>query len=130
MITKTQIIQETYNFYSQDPVGRRSKINDNVCQYNGPNGTKCAFARCCDDIPKKFEGLGITFDEGQTTGFRRTKEIMTYLKPEYKHIDDLEFWADLQKLHDFSSNWNLEKNSASLTGVQAYEDLLEKYKNQ
>lgn len=124
MITKQQILEETYNYYTADPNGRRSidPITKN-CLYNGPNGKHCAFARCCDEEKLK----DIPEYDGST--YVGADMFMDRLKPEYIHITDGEFWREIQCLHDYAQYWDKENNTVSDYGRAEYQKLLEKYKN-
>ena len=52
--TKTQIIEETFNYYNEDP-SRRAK-SDGKCQYLDVSGNMCAFGRC-EINPPLSEGV-------------------------------------------------------------------------
>lgn len=96
------IIDETVEFYSADPVNRRS-IGDRNCLYNGPDGKRCAFSRYVKDeyVPQMAEycSAGESYNRLK---FDIKDEVM---KPGYEGLD-IHFWNQLQKIHDFSDNWN------------------------
>jgi hypothetical protein len=121
MKTKTEIINETVEFYSKNSrsvtVGECSVI----CLYIGNNGENCAFSRCCTEegkqrLHKNYEGI--------TLGQRSLSNYETFLKQEYcGHSQD--FWVEIQKLHDVSSHWKDGKLSES--GGRHVSYLLKRY---
>lgn len=94
MKTKTEIINETAAYYSED-VNRRSIAKAGGCAYLNDEGKTCAVGRCFTE-----EGLGIW---GNSSKFFDIS-MVDYFKEEYK-IHDREFWEELQKLHDYSGHW-------------------------
>jgi hypothetical protein len=112
-MTKIEIIEETVEFYSNNP---RSLYDlGYTCLYNGVNGGKCAFSRCCtlDSIFKECEGSN--------------EQHEAILLPQYSHIPyNDEFWIDLQGLHDADYNW--DGNKLSEIGIKQVNRLKEKYK--
>jgi hypothetical protein len=113
MLTKIQIIEETVEFYSNNS---RSKSKDiSTCLYNGPNGEKCAFSRCC------------TQDSFFNEGEQSKDQIDANLLPQYSHIPyDDQFWADLQDLHDTGDNWR--DKSLTNAGLTHLNKLKKKYR--
>lgn len=99
MKTTTEIIEETVQFYLNNP---RSVDEEGKCKYNGPNGIKCAFSRCCkDDIDfSEFEG-------------ENCNPFLKFLKEEYSIHTPWGFWSDIQSLHDEKTNWIEESPQAS-----------------
>jgi hypothetical protein len=108
-LTKRQIIDETVEYYKHNH--RASTWWG--CQYLTEDGSMCAVGRCLED-PEALEEA-ILQQEGAQSELN-LKGIMDFenlakhivFKPEYEgHC--VEFWADLQKLHDLSSHWNDDK---------------------
>lgn len=93
--TKLEIINETVEYYSVDPVGRRGTIgvDTRMCRYKTNNGKMCAAGRCMIDPPGEAETeyIGAFTDE--------------VFKEEYRG-HDMAFWVDLQTLHDDPEYWN------------------------
>ena len=93
-LTISEIVDETIAFYQNNP---RSffidEDGDNRCRYNGPNGEKCAFSRCCTPESK--------FDEGDNA----LSQANAVLLPQYEG-HSLVFWNALQRLHDNNNHWN------------------------
>lgn len=94
MKTKTEIINETVLYYSED-VNRRSISEQGGCSYLNHEGKMCAVGRCFTE-----EGLE---KYGNASNFFGLNMIDSF-KEEYK-VYDTGFWEDLQKLHDYSGNW-------------------------
>jgi hypothetical protein len=94
------ILDETVEYYTNNPRSSNPsgyKAGNNRCLYNGLNGEKCGFSRCCiDDIPAECEGIDAVELLG-TMG----EEI---LKPEYRGYSSM-FWKFIQLLHDTDEYW-------------------------
>ena len=101
-LTAHEIIDETVEYYQNNP---RSK-DDNRCLYNGPNGEKCAFSRCCTPDSK--------FKEGRGSGL----QVEVILLPQYEGQSKL-FWNEIQNLHDTDNYWD----GNTLTKLGEYEVL-------
>ncbi len=103
------LIDETVEFYGQDPKGRRGVTvtaqQAVLCRYDTGDGRKCAVGRCfLDSVGDRWrfsrdpvayrvarmELMGETFD--------------SHLKPEYQGYP-MNFWGRLQDLHDSSNHW-------------------------
>jgi hypothetical protein len=117
-MTKIEIIDETVAFYSEDTTRRSFK--EGRCLYQSADGRKCAYARCWKDgvYKEKFE--------------RRTVEVLSELgfEPdslldEKYHGHSVEFWMDIQVLHDRFYCWN--ENGLSEEGKIFVQELKEKY---
>lgn len=89
--TYHQVIDETVEYYLNNP---RSVGVDGLCLYNGPNGEKCAFSRCCEPDSQ--------FNEGWPAS---SSGHMNNLRAEYKHLNIPDFWNSLQELHDKEEYW-------------------------
>lgn len=114
MKTKTEIIEETAHFYSED-VGRRSLTRYGGCSYLNDEGNMCAVGRCfTEEGLKEFCNYGNIF----------TRDMFPYLKEDYR-IENYLFWFDLQQFHDNNLNWN--EDGLSERGKEQYKLLLEKY---
>ena len=104
-VSKADILQETLEFYSQDPTRRAAKDKD--CHYLMDDGTgrRCAVGRCLsgsaktdDDISKYYagcKGLAAKYGGGS---------IDNLLAPQYRGFS-IDFWVNLQDLHDIQENW-------------------------
>ena len=114
--TKADIIRETVEYYGADP-SRRSVIVDpeggTTCVYNGPDGKRCAVARCCGDITGINEHL------------TSIEAIEQYGLPECRQSSDCKFWDGLQTLHDHKQHWT--DKGLSQEGQAYVDDLLAKF---
>jgi hypothetical protein len=114
MKTRTEIIQETVDYYSED-VSRRA-VTDGGCEYLTKDGRSCAVGRCfTEEGLKEYKDCNTIF----------IRQMLFYFKDEYK-IDDSIFWEDLQHLHDHSLYWC--NSGLSKSGEKYVEKLLLKYK--
>ena len=100
-----KILKETREYYSKDPDNRRCITKDGECMYTwGDN--HCAIGRYMDE-EYQFE----TWKQNNESVI----ELMDSEYNEYNDIDwclrddvhglDVDFWRDLQGLHDTCSNW-------------------------
>ncbi len=77
--------------------------------YNAYNGTYCAVGRCFEDKWKRVDDDFVLENNDADiesmyikNGFDSLDEM---LKPKYRG-HEVEFWEELQRLHDNSCNWN------------------------
>ena len=126
MKTKVEIIKETAEFYNL--TNRGYYYGSGSCLYLTPEGTMCAVGRCIkEDEIKSFDCRFDTGVSGVEIALEKNNETLDqYLKPEYQG-HSVNFWDDLQKLHDTSSNW--DATGLTLKGEQVYEFLLKKYED-
>jgi len=124
-MTKLEIINETADFYNLTNRGVKEGTRS-ACSYLTPEGLKCAFGRCMTekalnkygtfhrwvvDLQYHISGDGIESLDG-------------ILEPQY-HGHEVEFWKDLQSLHDDPSHW-IDKG-LSYIGVIQRDKLVEKW---
>jgi hypothetical protein len=124
MKTYINVIDETVAAYHK--AGSRSKLSSGKCMYNGPDGRQCALARCCTPESKFEEGFSLFTEYADGRKVRVQKEFT--LKPEYSHLTDLEFWYDIQRLHDIGDYWrDWIEDGLSDKGKKRVEELKEKW---
>jgi hypothetical protein len=133
--TKLEILEETANFYNRNNRATHEKFG---CAYRNDEGNKCAVGRCMTDeaIEKygDFDGAASTLanaigrnELGVNISYGNDAKILDYVLDEEYHGHELEFWGDLQTLHDNQSRWDNE--GLSPYGKQLYKSLVEKWKN-
>lgn len=118
MKTKLQILQETADFYGQNPSKRGKSSIDGFCEYLTAEGNRCAVGRC-SKLNKKLQSISGLFSD--------VLQIMTdkqFFKPEYQGHDP-DFWRDLQIFHDGDSFWT--KKGLSAKGRRKLQSLKKKY---
>lgn len=113
MKTAREIIEETAAFYTSE--NRAKPDNGRRCQYLTKDGRMCAVGRCLTD-PARIEGNYIFLQS--------IPNLDDELKPEYRG-HPINFWQDLQRLHDYTFNWNNE--GLSNDGESVRNRLLEKW---
>lgn len=95
-MTKQEIIEETVEYYKNNPFGydlNRDGISEGGCVYYGPNKQMCAVGRCLIDPTN----TNIIF--GSVTSIGRNNNLDDLLKEQYRG-HDLSFWQELQSFHD------------------------------
>jgi hypothetical protein len=125
-LTKIQIIEETIDYYKKH---NRSVLNNNKCCYLDKNGNICAHSRCIDPSYRmKFATEFAT--ENAAFVIQQYGDII-HLERYRGH--SIEFWSDIQQLHDHKINWQPstisgEINELTSEGKLFVDDLLNKYK--
>lgn len=102
------LIDETVNYYSEDPSRRSQDPITWRCFYLSENGNKCAVGRCID--PKKYDPKWDRLDSISVS------ELECQIESSGEVFEDIfldkykgffiKFWADLQMLHDEISFWD------------------------
>jgi hypothetical protein len=121
MKSKLEIIDETIDYYRKNP----RSIEDFRCLYLGSNNQRCALSRCCTEEGvlrlSNHEGVSIvSFIENGLI-------IEELLKPEYKgHC--LDFWMNLQYIHDYNCLW--KDNMLSDEGIKEVNRIRNKWKDE
>jgi hypothetical protein len=121
MKTKTEIINETAAYYSEDTSRRALSINKDGsiagCKYLTDDGRMCAVGRCfTENGLEKFGNHGGYYN----------MNMLPLFKEDYQIYDDY-FWSDLQRLHDNAYNWN--KEGLTEVGKEFVQYLLNVYKD-
>ena len=112
-----ETLNETVEFYSVDPNGRRAFNAENFgqCHYKTSDGRKCA--------------VGRLFKRGEYSKNYDTRAfIYLPLKKGVKRLRDtygFDFLESLQRLHDTSTNW--ESDGLSETGKREVEYIKRKF---
>ena len=118
MKTKVEILQETYDYYSNP---RRRATSETGCEYITVDGRMCAVGRCCEN-PKLLDELGY----GSIDTAEAPEEILDFLKPEYQG-HEIGFWESLQDWHD--TNGNFTETGISEQGEYRYKEMIQQYAN-
>lgn len=122
MKTKIDIIRETASFYN---LNNRGVNTLGGCSYLTDSGTMCAVGRCMTNpTPTMFSSVKSLRDRVPGRGEAAELDLEAFLKPEYRG-HDLDFWMDVQNLHDHAHNWDEE--GLTEFGVAKVNQLLKKY---
>lgn len=103
-----KLLQETVDFYSKDSSRRgMGKTMNGIksCVYLAPKtGNMCAVGRC---MTKRFASQSgtSTQDASGILSVLQIIDIDVAMKPEYRGYN-LNFWLNLQSLHDSEGNWD------------------------
>jgi len=118
--TKLEIIAEVEAHFVANPRNRALDKNKSCVYFDVDTQNKCAvgiFLKNPEWIEKKFSGL---------SAVEVFEKSFTCLKPEYQ-IEDVEFWRDLQRFHDYSKLW--DSDGLTERGVKFLNYLKETYKD-
>ena len=126
-LTCEEIIRETVDFYGQDPTARRSMDGDG-CLFQHNDGRRCSVGRCMtkDGIKK------VLSENANGDGCELEEPLDKYLKKRYRG-KPLEFWDNLQNLHDMPDNWDAQgltdKGRAFLEWIRDRTRTINKHEN-
>jgi hypothetical protein len=104
MKTENEIIKETVEFYWADPAGRRA-ASDIACEYLTADGRMCAVGRCLTP-EHATRASDILCSASALPGLLCTP-LDELLRPEYRG-HSVNFWSNLQTLHDDDLSWRTE----------------------
>lgn len=125
MRTRKQIIDEVASSYTL----QNRALGETGCMYCTNEGRRCAVGRFMIDPPKDFHGGVIrlvaaalnTSVYSITFGMKTIYQVLEEkLVPEVRG-NPLEFWSELQQLHDNMDNWT--DTGLSVEGKEAVEKL-------
>jgi hypothetical protein len=113
-----EVLEDTINYYSVDPVNRRSSFNNESFYYK--NGNSCAVGRYIIDV-KNFIKINEIYN---TDPVKSLFESFGFdiLKNEVSDLVDIKFWNLIQSLHDTSDYWN--DNGLSELGLEKKENII------
>ena len=108
-MTKIEIIDETIEYYKTHPRGVLKLAKS--CKYKTDSGAMCAVGRCFNEQADfEFYGNIITYKNKVLSN----DPLDVHLKSEY-HGHGVEFWQQLQLLHDGSNYWTKTETGNELT---------------
>ena len=122
-LTVEQIVEETIEYYRTHSRSINPFSAQTECLYNGPNGERCAFSRCC------IENAVSKLTENKSAALIIDFHGDEILLPQYRGHNPL-FWADLQSLHDINIYWVPNKyggNDLTIVGSKRVERILVKH---
>ena len=106
-LVMSDLVIDTVKFYDKSPTTRRSKHGDE-CMYSGAGNTSCAVGKCLLDSVDKAK-----LDVGSDTSVSGVDDVYgldNLLKKKYRGLN-IDFWEDLQDLHDDSYYWTMDSIS-------------------
>lgn len=124
MKSEIDIIIETVKNYNSNNTSKKAETD--ACTYMNENGAMCAVGRCLTNegmqIFKAFEDNNL---HGNTsvayfTNVYGMDKFDNALKEEYRGYD-LEFWKNLQYLHDSPRNW--DEDGITQSGLESVDIL-------
>ena len=94
------ILKDTIDYYREDPKGRRAVDDSGDCEYTTHDGRHCAIGRYM-----RPEFLDAEWKENHGVGVNGlSSHVDYYLEHEVRGLD-IQFWRDLQDMHDSVLNW-------------------------
>jgi len=129
--TYQQVLDETIEYYSQDPARLRSVNDEESCAYfQSSTGNMCAVGRYLKDSKKYSDeviheiNLHDLMMHIQTEEDVYEEDVFEHAFTESAaHLTDFVFWDNLQMLHDNGSNWDFKNNCLSDKGDHIYKRL-------
>lgn len=124
MKSEIDIIIETVKHYNSNNTARNVKTGS--CTYMNDDGAMCAVGRCLTNegmqIFKAFEdnNLDVNTSAAYFINVYGMDEFYDALKEEYRG-HDVDFWKNLQYLHDSTSNWN--EDGITQSGLERVDSL-------
>lgn len=119
MMTKTDIINETLEYYTHNP---RAVTASGSCIYLTEDGRMCAIGRCLDKNKiheeRRLNNCNSLYAEGNSFLFGLKDEYLGH---------DMTFWEDIQEFHDQNEIWSKNKPGLTPYGKEFYNELLTKY---
>ena len=123
-MTKTEIIEETANFYNLSNRGYDDSITQ--CIYKNGEDKKCAVGRCLNSETTPHNIFKFRGDVEDLESFCISQDIFLedlFLEQYKGH--EIEFWTDLQNFHD--CEYNFSTTGLTSKGKQAKQELIEKW---
>ena len=133
-----EIINETAEYYISDPSrratephitlldGGKRSITRQVCVYNKKDNKKCAVSRYLKNENEDYRG--VIYDLVREK-FSRSLSLYdltpTGLLKEEVEGFSIQFWSDIQQIHDCSTHW--DENGITGKGISFIESLRKKY---
>ena len=97
-----EVLKDTIDYYREDPQGRRAVDKYGDCEYTTQDGRHCAIGRY---MRKEFQTT--EFHENHGVGVNGLSSYVDYyLEHEVRGLD-MDFWRDLQDIHDSYLNWEI-----------------------
>ena len=108
-----EILKDTVDYYREDPEERRAVDENGDCLYTTEDGRHCAVGRYMRE-----EFLDTEFRENNGVGVNgMSSNIDYYLRHDVRGLD-VDFWKDLQDMHDTISYWlEWSQNTRDVVGL-------------
>ena len=97
------ILRDTVDYYREDPVNRRSVDKDGNCKYTWGN-QHCAVGRYLKSEYQKENWIENDMSVYELSEYSDDNSIDQFLVDK-AHGLDLQFWRDLQDIHDIVGYW-------------------------
>ena len=97
------ILRDTVDYYREDPVNRRSVDKDGNCKYTWGN-KHCAVGRYLKSEYQKENWIENDMSVYELSEYSNDNSIDQFLVDK-AHGLDLQFWKDLQDIHDIVGYW-------------------------
>jgi hypothetical protein len=119
-LTYLDVLNETIEFYSVDPINRRSVSRDGIYCYYFNNNKSCAVGRCIHNVEEFINEKGKYNSE---SAYCILSTFTTSIfKKEYQHLTNIYFWEKIQNLHDSNTYWN--KNGLTPDGLDYKQNII------
>ena len=128
--TMKKIIDDTVQFFGADPESNRCMDDDSTCMYTNDQGKHCAIGRFL--LPEhqtlEFANVHIQDNVENLEGVINLDDVLI---PEVRGFP-VDFWNDLQVLHDGRYYWSESRNCIGIAGLTIrgedfYYEILSRY---
>jgi hypothetical protein len=119
-LTYLNIIEITKDRYHNNP-SLRSKLGDKCC-YFSENGNKCAVGHFI--IQENFN-MSLMNTKTINNILIYEEDYEKFMHESVRHLNDNDFWDDLQNFHDRDSFW--DENGLTDEGFERYNKLIKDY---
>lgn len=118
------VIEDVVKFYSENPIERRSYDNENGLCFYYKNGKSCAVGRYINNV-QDFVKENIMYSTEGVGTLLTDFGYFKIFKKEVHHLNNKNFWLDLQILHDTKIYW--DKNGLTNDGEIYYQLIKKRY---
>ena len=109
-----EVLKDTVDYYREDPEGRRAVDDSGDCEYTTDDGRHCAIGRY---MRPEFQTT--EFHENHGVGVNGLSSYVDYYLVHEVRGLDMDFWRDLQDIHDTISYWYESDNDEGSNGLSS-----------
>jgi len=120
-LTYRQVIEITKERYSNNPKLRSIDMDGRTCMYHHENGNKCGVGH----FIKEDTNISLYNSDAINMILLSEDDFKYYMVDNVQHLQDINFWDDLQFFHDTDIFW--DENGITPRGTTYYNNLINNY---